>query len=234
MDLWQLIGSYRASLLELTDEISGAIGGGPKSRNRLFRTLEDELERYMGAMESVIHPVLAQDPRTETYLEDLEREHADIRRHLDALAAVKAKDTREWARRFRAFVFALEHYFSLQEHGAFTVARSTLADRADDLRRAYEREQIATLQAQRWHIPKALAPARYGVSAGTALGLVLGVLAVAVAAQTALQALGFLDGPGLPSAAGGTLELALPDARWRRRSWQLHPDCDCSWTSPAS
>jgi bacteriocin biosynthesis cyclodehydratase domain-containing protein len=56
-----------------------------------------------------------------------------------------------------------------------------------------------------------------------------GVLAVAVAAQTAAQALAFLDGSGLPGTAGGTLELTLPDWRWRRRSWQLHPDCDCGW-----
>jgi hypothetical protein len=54
-------------------------------------------------------------------------------------------------------------------------------------------------------------------------------LAVAVAAQTAMQALAFLDGGGLPSSAGGTLELVLPDWRWRRRSWQVHPDCDCGW-----
>jgi hypothetical protein len=56
-----------------------------------------------------------------------------------------------------------------------------------------------------------------------------GVLAVAVAAQTAMQALAFLDGGGLPSTAGGTLELTLPGWRWRRRSWQLHPDCDCAF-----
>jgi len=57
-----------------------------------------------------------------------------------------------------------------------------------------------------------------------------GVLAVAVAAQTAMQALAFLDGVALPTTAGGTLELTLPDWRWRRRSWQLHPDCDCAWS----
>lgn len=57
-----------------------------------------------------------------------------------------------------------------------------------------------------------------------------GVLAVAVAAQAAAQALAFLDGTGLPATAGGTLELTAPDARWRRRSWQLHPDCDCVWS----
>jgi hypothetical protein len=56
-----------------------------------------------------------------------------------------------------------------------------------------------------------------------------GVLAVSVAAQTAMQALAFLDGEALPTTAGGTLELTLPDWRWRRRSWQLHPDCDCAW-----
>jgi hypothetical protein len=54
-------------------------------------------------------------------------------------------------------------------------------------------------------------------------------LAVAVAAQASLQALAFLDGSALPATAGGTLELALPDWRWRRRSWQLHPDCGCGW-----
>jgi hypothetical protein len=57
-----------------------------------------------------------------------------------------------------------------------------------------------------------------------------GGLAVAVAAQTAMQALAFIDGGGLPSTAGGTLELTMPDWRWRRRSWQLHPDCDCAWS----
>ncbi|GAC1444775.1 MAG: TOMM precursor leader peptide-binding protein [Mycobacteriales bacterium] len=59
-----------------------------------------------------------------------------------------------------------------------------------------------------------------------------GALALAVAAQTALQALAFLDGASLPATAGGTLELALPDWRWRRRSWQLHPDCGCGWRQP--
>jgi hypothetical protein len=44
-----------------------------------------------------------------------------------------------------------------------------------------------------------------------------------------LQALAFLDGGALPATAGGTLELVLPDWRWRRRSWQLHPDCECGW-----
>lgn len=54
-------------------------------------------------------------------------------------------------------------------------------------------------------------------------------LALAVAAQTALQALAFLDAASLPATVGGTLELVLPDWRWRRRSWQLHPDCGCGW-----
>jgi bacteriocin biosynthesis cyclodehydratase domain-containing protein len=54
-----------------------------------------------------------------------------------------------------------------------------------------------------------------------------GPLALMVAAQAALQVLALLDGTVRPAAVGGTLELALPDWRWRRRSWSPHPDCGC-------
>lgn len=53
-----------------------------------------------------------------------------------------------------------------------------------------------------------------------------GVLAVAVAAQAAAQVLAALDGES-PATVGGSLELALPDWRWRRRSWAPHVDCGC-------
>ena len=55
-----------------------------------------------------------------------------------------------------------------------------------------------------------------------------GPLAVAVAAQAAMQVLALLDGTADPAALAGTLELALPDWRWRRRSWPVHPECGCS------
>lgn len=53
-------------------------------------------------------------------------------------------------------------------------------------------------------------------------------LAAAVAALAAGQALAFLD-TGRPGAAvsDGTLELAVPDWQWRRRSWPPHPRCPC-------
>lgn len=51
-------------------------------------------------------------------------------------------------------------------------------------------------------------------------------LAVTTAGLAALQALAFLDG-GAPATVDGTLELAHPDWRIRRRSWPPHPDCDC-------
>ena len=53
-------------------------------------------------------------------------------------------------------------------------------------------------------------------------------LAAAVAAQAALQVLTLLDG-ALPASVDGSLELALPDWRWRRRSWERHPSCGCHW-----
>ncbi len=55
-----------------------------------------------------------------------------------------------------------------------------------------------------------------------------GPLAAAVAAQAALQVLALLDGAA-PATVDGSLELALPDWRWRRRSWSAHPSCACRW-----
>lgn len=58
------------------------------------------------------------------------------------------------------------------------------------------------------------------------------VLATAVAAHGAHQALSYLDGrSGMPPTVDGTLEIALPDWRWRRRSWPRHPGCGCGWDS---
>ena len=54
-----------------------------------------------------------------------------------------------------------------------------------------------------------------------------GTLAVAVAAQAAFQVLALVDGTNDPASIGGTLELELPDYRWRRRSWPPHPACGC-------
>ncbi len=54
------------------------------------------------------------------------------------------------------------------------------------------------------------------------------VLTAAVAAQAAAQALIAIDtSPANSGAAGGTLELVLPDWRWRRRVWAPHPACTC-------
>ncbi len=55
-----------------------------------------------------------------------------------------------------------------------------------------------------------------------------GPLAVMVAAQAVQQVLLLVDGTADPAALGGTLEIALPDWRWRRRSWPQHATCGCA------
>lgn len=58
------------------------------------------------------------------------------------------------------------------------------------------------------------------------------VLATAVAAQTCLQVLAFLDGgTPAPPAVDGTIEVSLADGSVRRRSWSVHPSCGCGWPS---
>jgi bacteriocin biosynthesis cyclodehydratase domain-containing protein len=55
------------------------------------------------------------------------------------------------------------------------------------------------------------------------------VLTAAVAAQAAAQTLTAIDkAPGASATINGTLELVLPDWRWRRRTWQPHPACPCA------
>jgi bacteriocin biosynthesis cyclodehydratase domain-containing protein len=81
-----------------------------------------------------------------------------------------------------------------------------------------------------WPLILAQLPAdRMDATAGDA------VLATAVAAQAAAQAVAFADRSELAAAtANGTLELALPDWQWRRRTWRPHQACTCgSWASAA-
>jgi bacteriocin biosynthesis cyclodehydratase domain-containing protein len=55
------------------------------------------------------------------------------------------------------------------------------------------------------------------------------VLAATVAAQAAAQAMTAIElAPIASPAANGTLELVLPDWRWRRRTWPPHPACPCA------
>jgi bacteriocin biosynthesis cyclodehydratase domain-containing protein len=63
---------------------------------------------------------------------------------------------------------------------------------------------------------------------GAGAGTCDAVLATAVAALATAQALTFVD-TGRPAAAvsDATLELAVPDWQWRRRSWPPHPRCSC-------
>lgn len=54
------------------------------------------------------------------------------------------------------------------------------------------------------------------------------VLAAAVAAQAAAQAIAFAERAPLADAtANGTLELVLPGWQWRRTTWLPHPACTC-------
>lgn len=54
------------------------------------------------------------------------------------------------------------------------------------------------------------------------------VLATAVASHAALQVLAFLD-TGCAQTLDATLHLRLPEGTVRRRSWQVHPACGCTW-----
>jgi hypothetical protein len=174
MDIWQMIRSDHALTIELCREIADATGGsGGRDRDRLFQQLHREVERQMRAKEQVLYS--GRGPQIGSG-----RAHAEIRDRLDELAGYRDKGSREWTRRFDDFTHMLEHHFDMEEHGLGAALGALDSRQADDLRRRYEREKIAALQAQRWHLPVAMMPRRYGVSERTALGIVAGVAALAV------------------------------------------------------
>ncbi|RIQ26072.1 hypothetical protein DY240_10950, partial [Jiangella rhizosphaerae] len=57
-----------------------------------------------------------------------------------------------------------------------------------------------------------------------------GALAAVVAGLAATQVLAHLDG-FVPAAVDGTIEVTLPAALPRRRSWTRHPRCGCGWAA---
>jgi hypothetical protein len=75
--------------------------------------------------------------------------------------------------------------------------------------------------------PRVIAQAD-GAPAGTAACDV--TLATSVAAIAAQQALAHLDG-FVPTTVDGTVEISLPAGLPRRRSWQPHPACGCTWAA---
>jgi hypothetical protein len=183
MDLWRMILSDHANIEELCQEVLEASPHGPNSRAELFADLEDELERHITAKQNVLYPALAEDGRTETYLHELDDEHRDIRRRLDALSAQPNKNSRQWALDFKELVGVIRHAFSLEENGALVAAHGVISPRrAEALRRAYEREKIASYEASRWHMPQAMMPSRYGMPTGMTFGILAGALAIGGAA----------------------------------------------------
>lgn len=183
MDLWRMILSEHANIEELCQEVLEASPHGPNSRAELFADLEDELDRHIAAKQNVIYPALAEDGRTETYLQELDDEHRDIRRRLDALSAQPDKNSRQWALDFKELVGVIRHAFSLEENGALVAAHGIFTrQEADSLRRAYEREKIASYEASRWHMPSAMMPSRYGMPTGITFGVLAGALAIGGAA----------------------------------------------------
>jgi bacteriocin biosynthesis cyclodehydratase domain-containing protein len=105
--------------------------------------------------------------------------------------------------------------------GPFVLPGSTSCLRCLELHRSDRDAAWPVIAAQ-----LAAASSRTGIEA---CDIALATLAASIAA---LQVLAFVDG-GDPATRNGTLEIALPDWRVRRRSWRAHPLCGCCWADEA-
>jgi len=182
MDLWQMILADHANIKELCREVLRATASGPNSRARLFTELSREMEGHIKAKQSVLYPALTRDAQMQSYLQELRQTQEEIRRRLDELAASPNKNTHDWALGFKELESTLRLYFNLEENGLLTAAQGALEfQEAEALRRAFEREKIALLEARRWHLPETIMPSRYGLPTGTVFGVLAGAVAVGAA-----------------------------------------------------
>jgi len=183
MELWQMVVADHANIEELCREVLRATGSGPNSRAELFADLQDELERHFAAQQNVLYPALSTHERTANYLADLEGKQEEILRELDRLAARPDKNSSEWASDFKELTASIRHAFTLEENGVMIVARGAFSpDELKQLWRRYERERIASYEAERWHMPQSMMPSRYGLPTGTVFGVLAGLAAVGAGA----------------------------------------------------
>jgi len=183
MELWQMVVADHTNIEELCREVLQATGSGPNSRAELFADLQDELERHFAAQQNVLYPALSEHERTASYLADLEAKQDEILRELDRLAARPDKNSADWAADFKELTGAIRHAFTLEENGVMIVARSAFSPQElKQLWRRYERERIASYEAERWHMPQAMMPSRYGLPTGTVFGALAGLAALGAGA----------------------------------------------------
>ncbi|MEE1610385.1 hemerythrin domain-containing protein [Microvirga sp. CF3016] len=183
MELWQMVVADHANIEELCREVLRATGSGPNSRAELFADLQDELERHIAAQQNVLYPALSGHERTATYLAALENKQDEILRELDRLAARPDKDSADWASDFKDLTGSIRHAFTLEENGVMIVARGAFSpEELKQLWRRYERERIASYEAERWHLPQSVMPSRYGLPTGTVFGVLGGLAAVGAGA----------------------------------------------------
>ena len=183
MELWQMVVADHGNIEELCREVLRATGTGPNSRAELFADLQDELERHIAAQQSVIYPALSGHERMASYVADLERKQDEILRELDRLAARPDKDSHDWAADFKDLTGSIRHAFTLEENGVMIVARSAFSPaELKHLWRRYERERIASYEADRWHLPQSAMPSRYGLPTGTVFGALAGLAAIGAGA----------------------------------------------------
>lgn len=183
MELWQMVVADHANIEELCREVLRATGSRPNSRAELFADLQDELERHIAAQQNVLYPALSAHERTAAYLADLEGKQDEILRELDRLAARPDKNSAEWAADFKDLTGSIRHAFTLEENGVMIVARGAFSpEELKHLWRRYEHERIASYEAERWHMPQAMMPSRYGLPTGTVFGVLAGLTAIGAGA----------------------------------------------------
>jgi hemerythrin-like domain-containing protein len=158
MDVVQLIKREHAKASSLFEKLAETSDSALKTRERLFDQLKNELEAHQRAMQGVVYPILMQHPETQNLLPQL-REQNERVGMLDELERTP-KDDENFLKKVKEFRRNIEQHLRNEERQllpmikkvigqdeAEEIARRIAAETRDEIHKAEQRSQDATLSA---------------------------------------------------------------------------------------
>ncbi|MEN6519239.1 MAG: hemerythrin domain-containing protein [Methanospirillum sp.] len=96
------------------------------SLDPVFAPMKKELLGHMAAEEKLLYPLLDKEMRQQ--MQDARREHEEIRKHLDHLAAGSSMPEDEWARHLQMMKQGIEHHVQDEEGRILPAAQRIVGD----------------------------------------------------------------------------------------------------------
>jgi len=125
MNPFELLKKDHEKVAELMDRLEETGGSAVKTRQDLFRQIQEELEIHAQIEEAIFYPALQVETETEDVTREAYEEHKLVKTLLKQLEQLP-KDDMQWAAKFKVLKENVEHHVEEEEGEMFTKARKVL------------------------------------------------------------------------------------------------------------